>query len=425
MHDSDTRKRFDFPLLFAAIALWLIGLSLVYSATHIHETGPLANLAKSQVVWLGMAMCIIVILISIPTRLLYSFSYFFYAASIALLAGVLIFGHGAKGAERWLAAGPIKIQPSEFAKIGLLFALARYLSKHQINLTRITTFIVPGLLMGVPFLLVMKQPDLGTALVFCAMALPMFYWAGMPLLEIFYLVSPALSIVLSAVPLILTFGKTASLGAAGAIPWGLFFIVLCVILYLFRPNLFIITFVIVANILTATMTTVMWNSFLKDYQKMRVISFINPQKDPFGAGYQVIQSKVAIGSGHIFGKGYLKGSQTRLSYLPEQHTDFIFSVLGEQFGLFGCIFVLLLFLFLVTRALLSMQHIKNRFTNLVITGSIAILTFHMFINTAMTIGIMPVTGVPLPFLSYGGSFTLTVSIFIGLMLNANTSDQEF
>jgi rod shape determining protein RodA len=425
MSDWDKKRSLDFPLLFTSLALWLIGLLLVYSATYIHESGPLANLAKSQIVWIAMGICIIIIMVSVPLRVFYTFSYGFYAISLALLLGVLLAGHGAKGAERWLAIGSIKIQPSEFAKIGLLFALARYLSKHPVSLTRITSFIIPGILMAVPFLLVMKQPDLGTAMVFCAMAMPMFYWAGMSILELFYLISPALSVVLSAIPLIMAFGKDASPGIVSAIPWGLFFIILCVILYVFRPTLLIITFVVLANIVSATMTNVMWNSFLKDYQKMRIISFINPQMDPFGAGYQVIQSKVAIGSGYIFGKGYLKGSQTRLSFLPEQHTDFIFSTLGEQFGLFGCLFVIFLFLFLITRAFLSMQHVRNRFTNLVITGSVSILAFHAFINIAMTLGMMPVTGVPLPFLSYGGSFTLTVSIFIGLLLNAHVSDQDF
>jgi rod shape determining protein RodA len=425
MRDFDRGRKLDTTLLFTALALWIIGLSLVYSATHIHETGPLAGLARSQVVWIAMGLCIIIIIVSIPMRFFFSFSYVFYAISLAMLLGVLISGHGAKGAERWLAIGPIKIQPSEFAKIGLMFALARYLSKHPVNISRLASFIVPGTLMAVPFLLVMTQPDLGTAMVFCAMAVPMFFWAGMPLLEIFYIASPGLSIVFSAIPLIMAFGKEASFGVGAAIPWGLFFLVICALLYFFRPNLFIVVFVILANIVSATMTNVMWNSFLKDYQKMRIISFINPQMDPFGAGYQVIQSKVAIGSGHIFGKGFLKGSQTRLSYLPEQHTDFIFSVLGEQFGLFGCTIIILLFLFLITRAIISMQHIRNRYTNLLITGSSAILAFHVFINIAMTLGMMPVTGVPLPFLSYGGSFTLTVSIFVGLLLNARISDQEF
>lgn len=158
---------------------------------------------------------------------------------------------------------------------------------------------------------------------------------------------------------------------------------------------------------------------------MRIVSFINPQADPFGAGYQVIQSKVAIGSGHIFGKGFLQGTQTKLSFLPEQHTDFIFSVLGEQFGFVGCTLVVLLFLFLVVRGFMLTQSLKNRFFNLMVVGAMSIIGFHIFINSAMTMGMMPVTGIPLPFLSYGGSFTLTVAILLGLVLNAKVSNQDF
>jgi len=179
------------------------------------------------------------------------------------------------------------------------------------------------------------------------------------------------------------------------------------------------------NLFTAGITTVVWNGFLQDYQKKRILSFINPQADPAGAGYQVIQSRVAIGSGHFVGKGYLKGTQTRLSFLPEQHTDFIFSVLGEQFGLLGCIAILMLFLFIIVRGYMTLQYVKNRFSNLVIVGSVSLLSFHIFINVAMTLGMMPVVGVPLPFLSYGGSFTLTIAILIGFILNARYNKQDF
>ncbi|MBD3392974.1 MAG: rod shape-determining protein RodA [Chitinivibrionales bacterium] len=425
MLEIGRKNRFDFSLFFAALALWIIGLALIYSATHIHESGPLAGVARTQAIWIAMGVLIILAMVSIPTRIYYALAYPMYALSLLLLLYVIFSGVGIKGAARWISFGGVKVQPSEFAKVGLLFALARYLSKHSVSLTRITSFIVPGLLILVPFALVLQQPDLGTALVFCAMALPMFYWAGMSLLEVFFLISPGISIVLSAIPLILAYGQAETLGVVGAIPWGLFFLILIAVFYVVRPPIFVIIGALIANVLSATMTTVLWNSFLKDYQKKRIISFIDPQMDPFGSGYQVIQSKVAIGSGHVFGKGYLQGTQTRLSYLPEQHTDFIFSVLGEQFGLLGCALVVFLFLFLLMRGFLATQHIRNRFTNLIIVGSVSILAFHIFVNIAMTLGMMPVTGLPLPFLSYGGSFTLTVAVFVGLLLNAQVGDQEF
>ncbi|NLP03307.1 MAG: rod shape-determining protein RodA [Fibrobacter sp.] len=425
MMEIKRKGSFDFPLFFLALSLWIIGIFLIYSATYFHESGPLAGIYKQQIIWVAMAIFIIMAIISIPGRLFYGFAYIFYAISVVMLVMALVMGVSAKGAERWIIIAGFKLQPSEFAKIGLLLALARYLSEKTVSLERITSFIIPGLLIGVPFLLVLKQPDLGTAGVFCAMSLPMFFWGGLTVLEVFYIISPLFSLVFSAIPLILSFGSDHGWGIVGAIPWGFFFLTLCAILYFARPSMFIMIGVVASSLFTATITTVVWNSFLKDYQKMRIISFINPQADPFGAGYQVIQSKVAVGSGHLFGKGFLKGTQSKLSYLPEQHTDFIFSVLGEQFGIVGCTIVILLFLLLIVRGLILTQSSRNRFFNLVMVGSVSIIGFHVFVNTAMTIGMMPVTGIPLSFLSYGGSFVLTMAIIVGLMLNTRASDHDF
>lgn len=424
MEELHRRGRFEFSVFFSALALWVIGIFLVYSATSIHESGPLVGLYKQQVIWVIMALLIIMAIVSIPGRMFFGFAYVIYGLSLLLLLLAIVVGVSAKGAERWILLGGFKLQPSEFAKIGLLLALARYFSEKTVSLEKISSFIIPGLLIGVPFILVLKQPDLGTAGVFCAMALPMFYWGGLKLLEVFFIISPGFSLGLSAIPLIMSYASGHSWGVGGAFLWGLFFIILCVILYITRPHLFVMIGVVVANLFTAMITTVMW-SLLKDYQKMRIISFIDPMQDPFGSGYQVIQSKVAIGSGSILGKGYLHGTQVNLSFLPEQHTDFIFSVLGEQFGLIGCSIVVLLFLFLIVRGYLLTQSLRNRFFNLLVVGAVSIIAFHVFINTAMTLGMMPVTGIPLPFLSYGGSFTMTVAILVGLILNTRLSDQDF
>jgi rod shape determining protein RodA len=425
MKDLQKGSSFDFPLFFAALALWLIGWALVYSATIIHDSGPLAGLYKQQILWIIMAVLVILAITSIPGRYFFGFAYVFYGLSLVLLLMALFMGVSAKGAERWILVAGFKLQPSEFAKIGLLLALGRYLAENTVSLNKLSTFIVPGILILVPFLLVLKQPDLGTALVFSAMALPMFFWGGLTLIEVFFIISPIISLSLSAIPLILSYESHHAWGILEAVPWGIFFLALCAILYFARPNLIITIGVVIANLFTATIITVVWNSILKDYQKMRIISFINPQADPFGAGYQVIQSKVAIGSGYLFGKGYLEGTQTKLSFLPEQHTDFIFSVLGEQFGFIGSTLVVLLFTFLVVRCYFLTQSIRNRFFNLVVVGAASIIGFHIFINSAMTMGMMPVTGIPLPFLSYGGSFTLTVAILLGLILNTKTSKQDF
>ena len=419
------RSEFDFFLLFLSVVLWIIGLFLVYSATHIYDSGPLVHSTRNQIIWVALGLVTILIVTSIPTRVYYSLSYVLYGLSLLLLLYGVFTGVISKGAERWISIGGLRLQPAEFAKIGLVLALARYLSTKTLSLERITSFIAPCVFIFVPFVLILKQPDLGSALILCAISLPIFYWAGLTILEIFFLTSPLLSLALSAVPLILAFTSKAPPGIGEAIPWGIFFIVLCVILYVTRPPRFLLVCVVVLNLFTAGITTVVWNGFLQDYQKKRILSFINPEADPVGAGYQVIQSKVAIGSGHITGKGYLKGTQTRLSLLPEQHTDFIFSVLGEQFGLFGCTAVLILYLLLIIRGYTTTQYVKNSFSNLVIVGSVSLLAFHIFINVSMTVGMMPVVGVPLPFLSYGGSFTLTIAILVGFVLNARYNKKDF
>jgi rod shape determining protein RodA len=421
MIEQNRFSRFDFPLFWSAIALWVVGIFLVYSATYTNETGPLVGLYKKQIFWVIMAVIVIAAATAIPGRFFFGFGYVFYGLSVSLLVIALIMGTEAKGAERWISLGGLKLQPSEFAKIGLMLALARYLSEHTLSLDRIQTFIWPSMFILLPFALVLKQPDLGTAMVLCAMAVPMFYWAGLTLIEVFFLVSPGISLALSAIPLIIGFTSGKSVGIAGAIPWGLFFLVLFGVLYFARTQLFLMVGVVVTNLVTATITTLVWSK-LQGYQKMRIISFVDPQQDAFGAGYQIIQSKVAIGSGFIFGKGYLHGTQIRLSFLPEQHTDFIFSVLGEQFGLVGCTAILCLFLFLVARGFLVTQSVRNRFYNLIVVGAVSIIAMHVFINTAMALGMMPVVGIPLPFLSYGGSFTLTLAILLGLVLNAKISD---
>jgi rod shape determining protein RodA len=425
MLEIKKRNEFDFLLLFLCILAWIAGLFLIYSATHVHESGPLINSTKNQIIWVSMALFIILIITSIPARVYFTLSYIAYGLSLILLFYGFFTGVISKGAERWILIGGIRLQPAEFAKIGIVLALARYFSTRTLSLERITSFIVPCALIAVPFALIIKQPDLGSALILCAISLPIFYWAGLSILELFFLTSPIMSLILSAVPLIWAFTSNSSLGIWGAIPWGIFFVVFFIIIYMARPHTFILVGLVALNLFTAGITTVVWNGFLQDYQKKRILSFINPQADPAGAGYQVIQSRVAIGSGHFIGKGYLKGTQTRLSFLPEQHTDFIFSVLGEQFGFLGCIAILMLFLFIIVRGYMTLQYVKSRFSNLVIVGSVSLLSFHIFINVSMTLGMMPVVGVPLPFLSYGGSFTLTIAILIGFILNARYNKQDF
>ncbi|HMA64991.1 MAG TPA: FtsW/RodA/SpoVE family cell cycle protein, partial [Chitinispirillaceae bacterium] len=219
MKDLNKKSSFDIPLFFAAVTLWMIGLALVYSATVIHDSGPLVGLYKQQILWIIMAALVIMAITSIPGRYFHAFAYIFYGISLLMLLAALFMGVSAKGAERWIMVAGFKLQPSEFAKIGLLLVLARYLSEKTVSLSNIQSFIMPGILILVPFALVMKQPDLGTAMVFCAMALPMFFWGGLTLLEVFLLVSPVISLTLSAIPLILSYESHHSWGMLGSVPW--------------------------------------------------------------------------------------------------------------------------------------------------------------------------------------------------------------
>jgi len=434
LQKEKNRKSFDMLFFATAVVLWILGNFLVYSATITQTSGPLQGIFQSQIIWTVMGIVIVLIMVSIPLEWYYKAAPFFYAITVILLIAVLAKGVSAKGAGRWLLLGGVKIQPSEFAKIGLLLMLARYFTKNEISLQNPISLVVPALLILLPFGLVVRQPDLSTTLALFSMSLPIFYWAGMPLVEILYLISPALSAVLSVLPLIVAFvlngaigaSMTAStvqqsshLGVAGAIPWAVFFAVLCFLLYIFRIPRYLTIAVIALNLASASAATLIWENALDEYQKIRIISFINPQLDPKGSGYQVIQSIVAIGSGKLTGKGYLKGTQVNLAYLPEQHTDFIFSVLGEQFGFFGCVFVILLFFLLIARTLFMIRFIRDRFLNIIIVGAASLLVYHIVVNIAMGIGLMPVTGLPLPFLSYGGSFMFTVSMLVGLTLSAS------
>ncbi len=419
MEDLQRKEHFGFGIFFTALLLWGIGIMLIYSVTYMHSSGPLANKAWGQVIWVSLGIALMLAVVSIPPVLFYRLAYVAYGISLVMLLSVIFSGAGSasKGAERWIAIGGFHVQPSEFAKLGVLLAMARYLSHKNVSFKNISALLVSGLLLAIPAVLVLQQPDLGTTLVVCGMPLAMFYWCGMPLAELFLLVSPAISIVLSLIPLIISYTAGTDVGFASSIPWGIFFVALCGFLYLYRPGRILQWTIIAVNLVAAGATTLLWNSFLEGYQKERIIGFVNPQLDPSGAGYQLIQSKVTAGSGHFLGKGYLNGTQTRLSFLPEQHTDFIFSVLGEQFGFVGCVAALCIFAFLIIRGLYVTHLVKDRFLNLLTVGSLWLLTIHVFINIGMAVGIMPVTGLPLPFLSYGGSFTITVAILVGFVLN--------
>ena len=397
------RRHLDIGLLLAICLCIGVGITAIYSASYNWDLGLAGSIYEKQIIWALLGVTVMVITMVIPLKLFYALAYVLYGLTIALLILVLELGD-----RRWFNIGPIHIQPSELAKITTVLVIARFLAYRSRDLTRVRAYIPPLLFVLVPILLVFKQPDLGTALVFSILILPMFFWAGARPVHLFFLISPALTLI------------------CAFHPWMLAAILVILIGSLFyeRPRLFTASILLLVNLAVAVIAPYMWENKLHNYQKRRILTFLDPNMDKLGAGYQVIQSKIAIGSGGLKGKGFLEGTQTKLAFLPEQHTDFIFSVICEEFGFLGAVLVLALFVFILWRALSIAVQTKSRFASLTAIGLATILLFHIFVNIGMTIGIMPVTGLPLPFLSYGGSTLITNMILVGLLLNIYANRYE-
>ncbi|HLP40662.1 MAG TPA: rod shape-determining protein RodA [Fibrobacteria bacterium] len=383
--------------------LVLIGIATVYSAT-FDEPGR-HWLKQSTFALIGILLMVGIYLV--PPKVFYALAYPAYVLSLFPLLYIIIFK--ANSVERWIALpGGFNLQPSEVTKVCFLLAMARLLSFQPVAVSRPRTLVAPVLLFVFPFLLVLNQPNLSTALSFVAMTGVMCYWSGLSIREIFLLASPVLSVAL----------------AFHQIAWALMFVVLIGVMLASRINLKLTAALLLVNIAAGYGAYFVWNKVLYAHQRGRIMTFIDPMRDPLGAGYQVLQSKVAIGSGQLFGKGYLNGTQTNLSFLPEEHTDFIFSVLGEQFGFVGCVAMLGLYMFLLYRILKVGVDMRNRFVNLVAVGIAGIMGFHIIVNVSMTIGMMPVTGLPLPFMSYGGSFIISCFVMMGLLVNFRAHGQN-
>ena len=401
-------REIDLSLFIAALILCLIGVMLIYSAKHHSDSPAERAIYVKQMVWILLGILICALTFSIPLRFYEIFSYVLYFLSLLTLVLILMVGSSKMGAARWISLGGFNIQPSEFAKIATIFPLARYLaySKRSIYSFRWLASVV-GLAL-LPALLILKQPDLGTSLVFFAILISMLFWSGVPLLYLLLIISPVISLI----------------SAFHWISWALFFLVLILLLHRLRLTFVFSVGFLLLNLAFGMITPLVWNK-LHDYQKQRIIVFLDPGRDPQGAGYQIIQSKVAIGSGGLGGKGYLEGSQTKLAFLPHQHTDFVFSVLGEEFGLWGSMILLGLFAFLIVKGILIAQKARNTFAGNVAVGLVAVTGFQMLVNIGMTLGVMPVTGLPLPFVSYGGSSMLLNWTLLGILLAINSRWFEY
>lgn len=321
-----------------------------------------------------------------------------YAVTLAGLIAVKVAGTSALGAQRWISVGGFHIQPSEFAKVAAILLLAGVLSRHPVE--RPVDLWRPVGVISVPWLLVFLQPDLGSSLVFGAVLLVMLFWSGMPLAWVLLLLSPLPTALLSGLlPLtILVWIPICGLMAFRSLPWRRLAAIL----------------VMLIQGLVAASTPWLWMNGLKDYQRERLALFLDPSQDPLGGGYQLLQSKVGIGSGGLTGMGLLQGQLTKLQFIPEQHTDFIFSALGEETGFLGCVLVILAFALLMWRLLQIAGQARSDFESLAVVGGGAMLMFQVAVNIFMTIGLGPVTGIPLPWMSYGRSAMLANFLVLGL-----------
>ena len=409
MATSKLAGEIDRPLLIASILLALVGIIFVYSATAGAVMEVKQGLYLKQLLWLGIALVGAGAVAVVPYRVYEGKSaYLLYGVGLAMLVLTVLVGHVGLGAQRWLGWGPVKFQPSELAKVATVLVLATVLADRKCDLSKVRSLVKPCLLAAIPFALVLKQPDLGTSVSFLMILVTMLFWGGLPPLYLFLLLTPFINVVLSFfLPL-----------------WILFAAVLAFVLYRSRLRLMPILLVVALNLVVGVVTPQVWNH-LQPYQRQRVTTFLDPNGDPYGAGYQIIQSKIAIGSGQVWGKGLMHGTQKGLAFLPEQHTDFIFSVVGEEAGFLGAGFVTVLYLVLVTRGIKIAHHARNRFASLVAIGMTGIFLYHILVNMFMTLGLAPVTGLPLPLLSYGGTSLLTSFLQVGLIQNIAMRWREY
>lgn len=350
---------FEWPLLCISLLIAGCGLLTIFSATYVPDA-PVSSYVIRQASWIGAGLVLMLMTLAIDYRILDRLGLVIYAGVLGLLLLVPLIGSSGGGARRWLSFGPLSIQPSEFMKVAIVVVLAahlhRWAGERRLEVRRL---IAPALLIAVPAYLVLVQPDLGTVIVICAAAFVVLLFAGFPM-----------RLVLLAVLVI-----------GPILPYG-------------------------------------WHH-LKPYQQQRIVSYVNPQSDPLGAGYHARQSKIAIGSGMVYGKGYLKGTQNQLRFLPEHHTDFVFSVFAEEWGFIGAATLLALYAALLVRGATIAFRSRDNLGALLAAGLTASIVMQAVMNLAMTTGLLPVVGITLPFLSYGGSSMLALMASVGLIMNVS------
>jgi rod shape determining protein RodA len=398
-------------LLLTAAGLMAMGLAVLYSAGQTDVPTAAARLWERQLTFLGVGVVAGAVVSRISPRLLEWATPALYAFAMILLVLTLVVGTGAgtaSGSKSWLALGGVRIgQPSELAKLAVIVMLARHLAGRREPPATLWQLVPSGLIVGAAFLLVGLQPDLGSALVFLGILFSMLFWAGVSPWLLLLLASPLLSLLL----------------AFSTLSWGLWIAALTLLLFWLRPYLLEGLTVWLTNVGMGIIALSLWNR-LAPYQQNRLLSFLNPEVDPRATGWHIIQSKVAIGSGGLLGKGFTEGTQKRLAFLPEQATDFIYSVVGEENGFVGVVLSLALFGVLLSLLVRVARRATDPYASLVVFGVAGMLFTHVIENVGMTVGVMPITGIPLPFFSYGGSFLLTCCLALAVVLRVSRDSRR-
>lgn len=404
--DNWFKENIDYQTIIAVVLLLGMSALSVYSATY--DAG-VSVVFYRQLMWIGIGLLAMMIVMFIPFRTIQQWSYPMYGVSLLMLASVLVLGRTIAGSTSWFGVKGFGLQPSELVKATTILALAAFLSKGNVYLFRLKHIMMAAGFVIVPVGLILLQPDMGTAIIYMGMFLLLMYWAGLSNLFILGVLAPGAAAIAAL------FGTTAYLIVTAAT-----FIILIAI----RQNMLGSAIVFSLTALVGVSVQFMF-ARLAPYQQNRILTFINNEADPLGAGYNAIQAKIAIGSGGLLGKGYLQGSQTQLNFIPAQWTDFIFCVPSEEFGFVGAFFVLALLAFLLLRGIKIASSVKNRYGSIVVIGIVAVFAVHTAINIGMCMGVVPVIGVPLPMMSYGGSNMLTNLMMVGLMLNMYANRKEY
>lgn len=392
-------SKFDLGLFASVFFLIIAGLLSIYSATY---DSAIASNVNKQIIATGLGLVVMVSIMYMPERVLRLLAYPTYGLSIIALVLVILFGVEVNGSKGWIRLGGFNFQPAEFAKLGTLFALASFISGKGTDIRNIRDLAISAVLVLFPVYLILKQPDMGSASVLLFMYLGVLFWAGF---ESFVLY------VIFTLPILIIVSLKSQMWFIGLL------IIASVAVLFFRKKIWWSAIVISLFIGAGFIAPQVYDS-LASHQKKRIEVFLDPDSDPRGAGYNVIQSKLAVGSGGVIGEGFLKGSQTQLKYVPFQWTDFIFSVPAEEFGFIGATMIVLLYINLLRRSVKTAYEAENKFLSVISAGALFIFFYHILINIGMVIGLMPVMGIPLPFMSYGGTSMIFNLTLVGLLLHA-------